>query len=254
MSVSELRPHVLSTIKTIRSARKLRRDLTVVGHTPLSTVFFGGGLHSLAEILRGNEHRDEWRFLQSLDQLSPWDAYNYPLRPGDFEEVTFDGSACIGMLWAKLNQSMIVSFGFTPNWTASQISAQFNQLDQDCGIRTSPVEIPNLAVLNHVDIHRTLITEYGQDISNSSLIHEGNGFVVRMYLNDHNPPHFHVMMRRDTSDTAARYAIRTLDCLTGNLSPPIRERVESWAAQRQEQLLSNWDRCRNSQKPFYIED
>jgi hypothetical protein len=128
------------------------------------------------------------------------------------------------------------------------------QID-DTGINLNSVEIavPNLSGPAHVEVHRELITTYGRDLAASSLVYEGDGFFIRIWFTDHPPPHFHVMLRRDTSEAAARYAIETLDLLSGQLAPPVRRRVEEWAGGRREELLSDWTRCSNGQHPFRIE-
>jgi hypothetical protein len=181
----------------------------------------------MAAVLRGDLNKDEWRFLAGLDQASPWSAYPQAVAPGQFEEIIFQGQAAMGMLWATRNGSTIVSFAFPPNWADRIVQAELHQVD-DTGVDFSSIEIavPNLSGPEHVAAHRELIATYGRDLAKSSLIYEGDGFFVRIWFNDHPPPHFHVMPRRDTSDAAARYAIETLDLLSGQLSPPLRRKVE----------------------------
>jgi hypothetical protein len=254
MLPEEMLPHVLSTLAALRATRRIRSDLTVVGHVSLSNVLLGGGTHSLAAVLRGDTHKEEWRLLQSLDQVSPWNAYSDSIMPGDFQEVRFNGISATGMLWAKQNESTIVSFAFPPNWDSSFVDVQFHEMNETCNIVATNVQIPNLSKLEHVTAHRTLINDYGRTVSPSSLVYQGDGFVIRMYFNDHNPPHFHVMIRRDTSEAVARYDIRTLDRLSGNLPPALRKRVEEWAAARRADLMRNWIRCRARQHPISLQD
>ena len=63
----ELLPHVLATLKTAREAKKLRRELIVVGG--LAQVAFGVGSHTLPSLLRGADYREEWQSLKGLDQI-----------------------------------------------------------------------------------------------------------------------------------------------------------------------------------------
>lgn len=254
MSPEAMLPRVLSTLAAIRAARRIRVDMVVVGHVPLSQVLLGDGTCTMAAVLRGDVNREEWRFLASLDQASPWSAYPQAVAPGQLEEVIFQGQSAIGMLWARRNGSAIVSFAFPPNWGDSSVQAELHQLD-NTGINFGRIEIavPNLSGLEHVAVHRELIATYGRDLAKSSLIYEGDGFFIRIWFTDHPPPHFHVMLRRDTSDAAARYAIETLDLLSGKLAPPLRRRVEEWARGRREELMSSWTRCSNGQHPFRIE-
>jgi hypothetical protein len=254
MSPEAMLPHVLSALAAIRAARRIRADLVVVGHVPLAQVFLGDGSCSMAAVLRGDINKDEWRFLSSLDQSSPWSAYPHAIAPGQLQQVMFQGHSAIGMLWARQNDSTIVSFAFPPNWTDSRVLAQLRQVD-DTGDHLSSIEIaiPNLSRPEHVETHRELIAGYGHNLASSSLIYEGDGFVIRIWFNDHPPPHFHVMLRRDTSQASARYAIETLDVLSGKLAPALRKKVEAWARGRREELMSSWIRCRNGQHPFRVE-
>src|ERR1035437_1462420 len=245
--------HVLATLAAIRAAKRVRDDLVVAGQTPLSSAHLGDGTHSLATILRGETHREEWRFLRSLDQTSPWGGYQDSRRPGDFQEVVVQGKTGIGMLWAQQNDSAVLSFAFPPNWSECHVQADFREMDEMGTIRSAEVTIRNLSRREHVDIYREFIRSYGNTESTSSLVYEGDGFVVRMYLNDHNPPHFHVM-RRNTSETFARCAIQTLDVLSGSLAPPLRPRVEGWARSRRAELMRNWDRCRSGRLPFSLQE
>jgi hypothetical protein len=61
------------------------------------------------------------------------------------------------------------------------------------------------------------------------------GIVVRMFPNDHPPPHFHAEYagRNMSGDVA------TLGVLTGKLPP--RAMGMEWAAQHQAELLAAWD-------------
>jgi hypothetical protein len=250
-TAEEMLPHVLSTLSAIRTARGIRNDIILAGESPLSGVAFGNGRQTLAGILRG-VHIDEWRFIKGLEQSSPWDAYPHSKRPGDFQEVTFRGRVAIGMLWAKQNGSAVLSFKFVSDWATSHLAANYREMDLDGNVTSTDVTIPNLAAPEHVAIHENLIATYGHDTSRSSVVHEGDGFVVRMFFNDHDPPHFHVLARRDASETVARYAIETLDVMSGVLTSSQRRAVEAWAASKRNELLANWARCREGKHPFSL--
>jgi hypothetical protein len=254
MTPEEMLPHVLATLAAIRATRKMRHDLVVAGQVPLAGVFFDNGTHSLAAVLRGDAHKEEWRLLQNLDQSSPWEAYPGLRTPGGLQEVHFQGTTALGMLWAKQNESTIVSFAFPPNWEASHVQAHFHEMDEAGDINSAEIQIPNLSKPEHVTIHRDLIANYGRTMSSSSVVYDGDGFVVRMFFNDHNPPHFHVMARRDTSETLAKCAIETLDLLSGELSAVLRARVTEWAKAQRGDLMRCWTLCRTGQHPFSLQD
>ena len=116
------------------------------------------------------------------------------------------------------------------------------------------VEIPNLSTREHVAVHREMIISYGRTVAPSSLIYEGNGFVIRIWFNEHPLPHFHVLPRRDTSESLASMAIETLDVLAGDLSPALRNKVKEWAESQKENLRLSWERCKLGQHPYYLEE
>ncbi len=70
------------------------------------------------------------------------------------------------------------------------------------------------------------------------------GIVIQMYIDEHNPPHFHA----DYGEYRAEIDIRTLQMITGNLPPRILRKVLLWASIHQEELLANWNNLR-LQKP-----
>jgi hypothetical protein len=254
LSSGEMLPHVFSTLSALKAARKIRNDLVLVGHVTLAGILLGDGTQSLAAILRGDTCKEEWRFLSSLMQLSPWDACPNSVIPGELREILFEGESGIGMLWALANNSVVVSFAFPPRWGDSHMRAQFHEIDSDGNSAFAEVTIRNVSAPQHSEVHRHLFENYGRNLAASSLIYEGNGFVIRMWFNDHPPPHFHVLTRRDTSESLARFAIETLDVLSGNVPPGIRKRVQEWARDRRQELMTNWERCANRRLPFIMED
>lgn len=65
------------------------------------------------------------------------------------------------------------------------------------------------------------------------------GIIVRMYFNDHNPPHFHV----EYQGFKALYQIRTLDVLEGELPKRAHSLVLEWASIHKNELLENWEKA-----------
>jgi len=72
------------------------------------------------------------------------------------------------------------------------------------------------------------------------------GISIRMYYNDHAPPHFHVVY----GEQRAIVDIRVLMVIDGRLSPRVLGIVMEWASQHQEALMELWERARNYQ-PLY---
>ncbi len=69
------------------------------------------------------------------------------------------------------------------------------------------------------------------------------GIIIRMYFNDHNPPHFHAIY----NEQEALINIRTLSAFSGQLSPRALGLVIEWATQHQQELLADWERAQSRQ-------
>lgn len=75
------------------------------------------------------------------------------------------------------------------------------------------------------------------------------GIVVKMYYNDHAPPHFHA----EYGEHEIVIGLTPIAVLAGDVPVRVRSMVVEWAALHQQELLDNWERCRNAQAPRRIE-
>jgi len=75
------------------------------------------------------------------------------------------------------------------------------------------------------------------------------GIIVRMFFNEHAPPHFHV----EYAEYKASVNIQTLELMDGKLSRRAQELVLDWAELHQKELLEDWELCRQHQEPKKIE-
>ena len=67
-------------------------------------------------------------------------------------------------------------------------------------------------------------------------ISEFFGILIRMYYDDHNPPHFHAYY----GDHQAIISIETLEVLEGQLPKRARALVVEWAVEHRQELLNDW--------------
>ena len=67
------------------------------------------------------------------------------------------------------------------------------------------------------------------------------GIVIKMYFDDHAPPHFHAEYGGDQ----ALINIRTLAVIAGKLPPRATGLVIEWATLHQAELESAWRRAKN---------
>lgn len=66
------------------------------------------------------------------------------------------------------------------------------------------------------------------------------GIVIKMFFDDHNPPHFHA----EYSGQLALIDIKSLAVFSGRLPPRVLGLVIEWATLHQEELWLNWQRAR----------
>jgi len=64
------------------------------------------------------------------------------------------------------------------------------------------------------------------------------GIIVRMYYDEHSPPHFHVFYQ----DKDAAVRIDTLELVRGSLPRRAMVLVAEWALAHREELRQNWSR------------
>jgi hypothetical protein len=67
------------------------------------------------------------------------------------------------------------------------------------------------------------------------------GIVIKMYFDDHNPPHFHAEYGSDE----ALLNIESLALVAGQLPPRALGLVAEWASQHQDELKTCWRRAKN---------
>jgi hypothetical protein len=74
------------------------------------------------------------------------------------------------------------------------------------------------------------------------------GVVIRMYHNEHSPPHFHAAY----GDSEAAISIEHLEVLVGVLPPRALVLVLDWAKLHQQELKEDWELCRSKEQPKKI--
>lgn len=74
------------------------------------------------------------------------------------------------------------------------------------------------------------------------------GILIRMYFNDHPPPHFHAIY----GEHEAVIAIDSLAVLEGSLPTRALHLVCEWAQLHQGELMADWELCRSKLPPQAI--
>ena len=67
------------------------------------------------------------------------------------------------------------------------------------------------------------------------------GIVIKMYYNDHNPPHFHA----EYGGESVVVEVSTLAIIGGRLPPRATGLMMEWAAQHQAELQHAWNQALN---------
>lgn len=75
------------------------------------------------------------------------------------------------------------------------------------------------------------------------------GIIIRMFFNDHPPPHFHARY----GEFEATIEIATFNILEGALPARALHLVREWAMMHREELLNDWRLCRQNAPPAGIE-
>ncbi|MBM3132394.1 MAG: DUF4160 domain-containing protein [Chloroflexi bacterium] len=69
------------------------------------------------------------------------------------------------------------------------------------------------------------------------------GIVIKMFFDDHSPPHFHA----EYGENEALVDIRNLSIFAGRLPPRAMGMVIEWATLHQRELLDDWQRAQTQQ-------
>ena len=67
------------------------------------------------------------------------------------------------------------------------------------------------------------------------------GIIIKMFVNDHPPPHFHV----EYAEHAAIISISTLSVIAGSLPSRALGLTIEWASLHQDELQNLWQRAQN---------
>lgn len=69
------------------------------------------------------------------------------------------------------------------------------------------------------------------------------GIIIRMFYDDHAPPHFHAVY----GEHELEVGIMPLKILRGSAPGRVKSLVLEWGALHQDDLMADWERCRNAQ-------
>ena len=74
------------------------------------------------------------------------------------------------------------------------------------------------------------------------------GIIIRMFFNEHAPPHFHA----EYGEHRVVIDISSLEVMEGGFPRRALELVLDWAELHQDELMEDWDLCQQRQQPREI--
>ena len=81
------------------------------------------------------------------------------------------------------------------------------------------------------------------------IISQFYGIIIKMFYNDHAPPHFHAIY----GEYELVVGISPITIIVGKAPNRVRSMILEWTALHQQELLDNWNRCRQAKAPLSIE-
>jgi hypothetical protein len=75
------------------------------------------------------------------------------------------------------------------------------------------------------------------------------GILIKMFFDDPTPPHFHA----ESGEYELMITISPIKIIKGDAPKRVKSMVLEWTALHQEELLQNWERCKNMQPSFSID-
>ncbi len=75
------------------------------------------------------------------------------------------------------------------------------------------------------------------------------GILIKMFFDDHAPPHFHA----EYGEYELVTTISPIKIIKDDAPKRVKSMVLEWTALHQEELLKDWELCKNMQPPFPIE-
>lgn len=79
-------------------------------------------------------------------------------------------------------------------------------------------------------------------------ISEFYGIVIRMFYDDHAPPHFHAVYQ----EHELVVGLAPVGILEGHAPSRVRSMVLEWVGLHHQELLDDWGRCRRGEAPLPI--
>ena len=247
---------VLTFLKALYRAKSHASDLSVrlASEAPLSSLILTDDSQTLAS-LTGVMDTEWWRFIRLLDQYSPFPAMPRSVSSGlhAVNDITSLAEVC-----AAENCAFVASFPSSARYCESRLTITLC----DCvtgghghGHERESYAM-NVSEEGHADEWAEQIRYFGQSFAGSSAVFNNGHITLRMYFNDHDPPHVHVFSVRSGSLCIAKVRFDTslpevLEAATEFRS--VRADVLELISRSRGPLMIGWALCREGKHPIVIE-
>lgn len=240
---------VMGLLHTIRDIAKIGRPVVIGSEIGLYDYTFTDGFLTMGSFASVDM---EWqRFIKKLDHKSPFAKVPQCVSPsasshrmGDVQE------AC---LWSVSNSSFTLSFPIIEKHKWAEIMVELC----DCGDkRHLPYKIycRNFSVVEHVETWREAVLDFGYIESSTSAIYKSTEFTLKMYLNDHEPPHVHVYQGGGDRACVAKVRFDRVEVMESRkIDARVKRDVLAMLKSNRDALMRAWNKCRSGQLPNKIE-
>lgn len=197
--------------------------------------------------------RDWWTFLRRVEQRSPFSNLEHSAEPNKKRHAVSSENEADAFRWCEANNGFLVSFESTLRWSEPEIELESCECGNGDHKGAKVERLRNISSQNHVDFWGEQLRSYAKSLANSTVVYEGDQYIVRLFYNDHPPAHVHVFANGGY-DCIGRVRIDVDpevmegSCLRGAL----RREVLKFIAQYRDQLLAGWLRCREGLVPELV--
>ncbi len=247
LAQEDIASYLENAILAANRVQTLRKDAYLRTHCKLGELTLGDGHFALGALLPGTNGR--LAQLKRMVDKAPCGPVTACMR-----EVWCEGQLTIGLSWADLDDSFVLSLGHRHPWSERSIPCERHTISEPCELNRLTIDVCNLSTMADVDHWTQRIVNYGKETASSSLLYRGTGFVMRMHFHDHPPPHVHIYPRLgDTNDLIARVRVDNGDIMDGTLSSALNSEISGVLHSHRDELLESWANIQSGKLPVKIQ-
>ena len=161
LPINDARNRVLALLRLLRKIRKEQSQVALNSQQSLKNTLVDQR-HSLAELLAGNDYRDEWRFIRGFENRSPLSSDMKNVFCNEIKEMEYHYNDLIGTAigWGDLLDTGAISFLSEDCWEGSYLEIEKQELDEDAEILSSVIKLRHFSQDEHVQIHKAWLNNY----------------------------------------------------------------------------------------------